>query len=431
MCTERDLSQSRQWLERAKRVIPGGAQTFSKSPLVFVQGVCPNFVTRAAGPCVWDADGNRYIDYIMGLGPVILGHAYPAVNKAAASQLSDGISFSLPHPVEVEVAETLRRLVPCAKMVRYGKNGSDATSGAVRLARAYTGREVIACCGYHGWQDWFIGTTSRNRGVPAAVRNLTVPFPYNDIDSLNAIFHAHPGAIAAVIMEPVSFAAPKDRYLQEVKDLCNQNGALLIFDEVLAGFRFALGGAHGHFGVDPDLACFGKAIANGFPLSAIVGKADVMHLFEDVFFSFTFGGDAISLAAAKATLREFEGSNVPAHLWRVGQHLQNETNRLAERAGVGGFVSCIGLPPMTTISFRDMNGKPSLALRSLFQQEAVQAGILTHGNHMLSLSHTDAVIGETLAAYEQVFGVLGDAIKNDDVERRLKGPPVQAIFRQA
>ena len=427
---KRDLSESKRWLARARAVVPGAAQTFSKGPTVFVQGVAPNFLSRAEGAYAWDVDGNRYIDYIMGLGPVILGHGYAAVNDAVRAQLDVGASFSLPHPIEVQVSELLLEFVTWAQMVRFAKNGSDATSGAVRLARAFTSRDVVACCGYHGWQDWFIGSTSRSRGVPAAVRELTVPVPYNDLDALRKVFESHRDRVACVIMEPVAFIEPKGGFLAGVKELCRENGSLLIFDEVVDVFRIALGGAHSFFNVEPDLACFGKAIANGFPLSAIVGRRDVMKLFEEVFFSFTFGGEAVSLAACRATLRELRDRDVPRHLWRIGERLKSQTNRLIEHAGLDQCVSCIGLAPWTTLAFRDQGGQSALLIKSLFQQEALKRGILTHGNHMLSLSHDDAVVDETLAAYGEVFTLLAAAVRNGEVERRLEGPQIQAVFRQ-
>lgn len=425
----RPLDQSQAWLERAKRVIPGCAQTFSKGPMLFVQGVAPNFVARAGGVYVWDVDGNRYLDYILGLGPIILGHCHPAVDDAVKAQMSRGMSFSLPHPVEVELAEQLCALVPCAEMVRYGKNGSDVTAAAVRVSRAFTGRDKVACCGYHGWQDWYIGSTSRHRGVPPAVRALTLTFPYNNLDALAQLFEAHANQIACVIMEPVTFQPPQEGYLAGVKELCQRHGALLVFDEIVTGFRLALGGAQEYFDIVPDLACFGKGMANGFPLSAIVGRAEVMREFNEVFFSFTHGGEALSLAAGLATLQEAQERDLPGHLWRVGTRLQTETNRLIARHGLGSQVECVGLAPWTAIRFRDAAGRDSMVLRSLFQQEAIKRGLLTHGNHMLSLSHTDAVIDETLAIYAEVFGVLAEAVQADKVAERLEGPPMQPVIR--
>ena len=257
MATDR-FEKSMAWLRRAEALIPGASQTFSKGPNQFVRGASPLFLERGEGARVWDVDGNEYLDFTMALCAVSLGYADPDVNAAVARQLERGVLFTLAHPLEAEVAEQLCRLIPCAEMVRFGKNGSDVTSGAVRLARAFTGRDVIAACGYHGWQDWAIGPTTRNMGVPKAVRELTCTFTYNRIETLERIFDEHPGRVAAVIMEPVGIEPPRSGFLESVRELSSRRGALLIFDEIVTGFRLALGGAQEHFGVVPDLACFGK-----------------------------------------------------------------------------------------------------------------------------------------------------------------------------
>src|SRR6516164_1362670 len=294
-----DITKSRLLLERAKRVIPSCTQTFSKGPNQWIRGVSPHYLMRGEGAWVWDVDGNKYLDYLMALGPIILGYGNRRVNEAVMRQVRDGPVFSQMHPLEVEVAEMLVDIIPCAEMVRFAKNGSDATTGAVRAARAYTGRDHVAFCGYHGWHDWYVGTTTRNKGVPAEVSALSHGFTYNDIESLARIFTSH--QVAAVVMEPIGVEDPKPGFLQAVRDLCTTHGAVLVFDEIVTGFRLHLGGAQAHFGVKPDIACFGKAMANGFPLAAVVGDRDIMLTFDEVFFSGTFGGDASSLAACKAT----------------------------------------------------------------------------------------------------------------------------------
>jgi glutamate-1-semialdehyde-2,1-aminomutase len=424
------FSKSRSLLARARASVPGCSQTFSKGPGMFARDFTPNFIARAKGAYCWDVDGNRYIDYISGLGPIILGHGDPDVTDAVKAQLDDGVIFSLPHPLEVEVAELLKQVIPCAERVRFGKNGSDATAGAVRLARAYTGRDKVLCGGYHGWQDWFIGITSRGRGVPQAVKDLTFAFPYNNLPEVEKLFADHPQQIACVILEPVTFQLPAPNYLAKLKSLCHANGALLIFDEIVTGFRLAIGGAQAMFGVTPDLACFGKAMANGFPLSAIVGRADIMKLFEEVFFSFTFGGDAISLAACKATIQKILEKDVITHLTKIGTYLQSETNRLISAAGLSERISCIGYPQWSGLAFRDENGKPCNIMRSLFQQEAIRRNILTHGNHMLNLAHDKSVVNQTLAAYAEVFGLLADAARVGDTAARLVSGPITPVFRQ-
>jgi glutamate-1-semialdehyde 2,1-aminomutase/spore coat polysaccharide biosynthesis protein SpsF len=380
---------------------------------------------------VTDVDGNEFLEYSMGLGPVILGHNYPVVSEAATQQIADGVIFSLPHPLEVELAEQLVEIIPCAEMVRYGKNGSDVTSGAVRLARAYTDRDIIACCGYHGWQDWYVGTTTRNKGVPQSVRELTIPFQYNDIASLERIFAENPGKVAGVIMEPVGVEEPQDDFLQKVLDIAHREGAILIFDEMLTGFRLAMGGAQEYFGVTPDLACFGKAMANGFPLSALVGRRDVMELLDEVFFSFTFGGEAVSLAASLATIKEMREKNVIAHLWSQGRKIRDGYNLLAKEFEVERFTECIGLLPRTVLTFKDDRGATSLAAESLFQQECIKRGLLFTGVHNICLSHTDRDIDFTLRVYRTVLEILAQAIKEGDVAGKMEGDMLEPVFRQA
>lgn len=254
---------SEQYLHRALQSIPLGSQTFSKSRTQYPFGVSPYFIERGEGCYVWDVDGNKYLDMIGSLAALTLGHNDPDVTKAVSRQLQDGIIFSLPHPLEFQVAEKIISLVPCAEKVRFGKNGSDATAGAIRVSRAFTNREHVAVCGYHGWQDWYIGSTARNLGVPQATRDLTHTFMYNDLDSLKKLFTDYPEQIAAVILEPMNVTEPMNNFLAEVKELAHQHGAVLIFDETITGFRYAKGGAQELFGVTPDLATFGKGLANG------------------------------------------------------------------------------------------------------------------------------------------------------------------------
>jgi glutamate-1-semialdehyde-2,1-aminomutase len=428
---KRELERSHELKEKAERLIPSCTQTFSKGPTQFVQGVAPVFLQRGEGSHVWDVDGNEYIDYPMALGPIILGHNYPRVSEAVKHQMGEGTTFSLPHPLEVKVAEMLVDLIPCAEMVRFAKNGSDATSGAVRLARAYTGRDIIACCGYHGWQDWYIGTTSRKRGVPKAVRELTIPFEYNKLESLQRIFVEHPGQVAAVIMEPVGVVEPQQGFLQQIRKLTKREGAVLIFDEIITGFRLALGGAQEYFGVTPDLACVGKGMANGYPLAAVAGAREFMELFNEVFFSFTFGGETLSLVAALATIAEMREKNVISHLWEQGRRLKDGFNALAREFGLERRANCVGLPPRTVITFNDETGGESLVLKSLFQQECLKRGVLFSGSQQICYSHTEADIDCTLRVYRTVMNILADAIQSESTLQMLEGEPVQPIFRLA
>ncbi len=428
---ERPLSRSQEYFRRAQRVIPSCTQTMSKGHTQFVQGVAPIFLQRGQGSHVWDVDGNEYIDYPMALGPIILGYDDPDVTAAVQAQLAGGVTFSLPHPLEVEVAELLTEVIPCAEMVRFGKNGSDATAGAVRLARAFTGRDKIACCGYHGWHDWYVGTTTRPRGVPEAVRGLTLTFAYNDIASLEKLFDEHPGEIAALIMEPVGVVEPVGDFLRLVSERTRAHGAVLIFDEIVTGFRVALGGAQQHFGVVPDLACFGKAMANGYPLSAVVGRRPVMRLFDEIFFSSTFGGEVVSLAAAKATIAKLRERGVIEHLWRQGRRLKDGYNALAAESGLASQTECIGLPPRTVLTFRDAAGEESLLLKSLFQQEMIKRGILTAGGFNLCWSHSEGDIDRTLEACREALGFVARALRSDDPRKLLEGSLIEPVFRRA
>jgi glutamate-1-semialdehyde 2,1-aminomutase/spore coat polysaccharide biosynthesis protein SpsF len=425
-----ELKNSFKLKRKAKQLIPSVSQTFSKSPSQFIQGVAPVFLEKGKGSHVWDVDGNEYVDYAMALGPIILGHNYPAVTKVVKKFLEKGTIFTLPHRLEIELAELLCEIIPWAEMVRFGKNGSDATSGAVRVARAYTGRDKIACCGYHGWQDWYIATTTRNKGVPEEVKRLTLTFEYNRIETLEKVFNDNKNQVACVIMEPIGVVEPQDEFLQKVKDLTHKNGALLIFDEIITGFRLSLGGAQEYFKVIPDLACFGKAMGNGFPISAIVGKKEIMKLYEEVFYSFTFGGEVASIAAAIATIKELKEKNVIPYLWEQGRKLKDGYNVLVKEFNLEKYTQCIGLPPRTVITFKDKKGKDDLILKSLFQQECIKRGILFTGAHNVCFSHSNQDIDYTLRVYRTVLEIAKDAIKNNKIKKLLKGKPVKPVFRK-
>ena len=349
-------------LARAERTIPLGGQTFSKSPIGLPGG--PLFLTRGDRGRVRDVDGNEYVDLICGLLPVVLGYRDPDVDDAIREQLNRGISFSLATTLEADLAERLVEIIPCAEGVRFGKNGSDVTSAAVRLSRAFTGNDHIAVCGYHGWQDWYIGSTPRNKGVPSAVSELTHPFPYNDLDALDALLRQH--EFALVILEPANRVAPKPGYLEGVKEIAHRQGALLAFDETITGFRFALGGAQELFGVTPDIATFGKAIANGMPLSAITGRGDVMFEMKEVFFSSTFGGETLSLAAGIATIDKMRREPVIEKLWKTGYTLAAAATDKIRQHGLSEEISLSGFHPWMLLQFNDHPLARKEAIRTLF-----------------------------------------------------------------
>jgi len=428
----RSITESDKWWKRREGLIPAGTMTLSKGPTQFVDGVAPKYLERGLGSHVWDVDGNEYIDYPLGLGAVTLGHRHPEVNEAIRRQLDDsGISFTLMHPLEVLLAEKLREVVPCCEMVRFGKNGSDATSAAVRAARAYTGRPMIARCGYHGWQDWSIDASYgvRSRGVPADVQALTVSFRYNDPASLEEVFAAHPDRIGGVILEPIATTVPRDGFLEKVKEIAHRNGAVLIFDEVITGFRLARGGAQEYFNVIPDLATMGKGLGNGMPISLVLGKAEVMQVFEDIFFSFTFGGETLSLAAALKVVEIMERDDYWSHAAALGTRLQNGFRELATEFGLADVADCNGLPQWTVVSFKAIGSSEPLVLKSLFQQELLKRGVLFSGSQFISLSHTDEDIDRTMEAYREAFKVLRFGIDNDCVADLLQGRPIEPTFR--
>jgi glutamate-1-semialdehyde aminotransferase len=428
--TNTTFSASEDWLKRSLKVIPAGSQTFSKGHTQYPRGSSPLFLERGEGAYVWDVDGNRYLDYTLALGPNILGYGNSVVDEAAIRQWRQGAAFGLPHPLEVEVAEMLVERIPSADMVRFGKNGSDVTTAAVRLARAITGRDRVACCGYHGWQDWYIGTTTRARGVPKAVRELTHTFEYNKLDTLEALFSKHAGEFAAVIMEPVSVTPPEPGFLEGVQQLAKAKGAILVFDEIITGFRLARGGAQAMYGVTPDLSCFGKAMANGAPLSAVVGKRELMEVFSDIFFSFTYGGEAVSLAACKATLEEIDRLDLFDYLHGIGDTLRDSFNEVAKKHRLLGRIRCVGFGPHSIVQFMDEGGERSLVLRSLFQQEAAARGILFLVMHNLCAAMTADDVQRTAVIYDEIFHVLRDAIDSGAPERFLRGEVVQDVFRK-
>jgi len=420
---------SRQMLERALKIIPLGSQTFSKSKTQYPVGVSPYFIKRGKGSHVWDVDGNEYIDFVNALAAITLGYNDPDVTGAVKTQLDEGTIFSLPHELELKVAEKIVEMVPCAEMVRFGKNGSDVTAGAIRLARAYTKRDHVAVCGYHGWQDWYIGSTSRNLGVPQSTRDLTHVFTYNDMDSLNKIFLTYPAQVAAVIMEPMNTTEPKNGFLESVKELTHKNGAIFIFDETITGFRFANGGAQEYFGVIPDLATFGKGMANGYPVSAIAGRAEIMKLMEEIFFSFTFGGETLSLAAAFATMTKLQIEPVIKTLWSQGQKVTEGVKSLIEKHGLQDVLSISGKDCWSFLMFKDTASRSQWELKTLFLQEVFSRGILTLGSHNMSYAHSDGDIERLLQTYNEVFALIKEVLVKGNLKAWLKTNSLVPLFK--
>ena len=422
------MKNSKNLLRRAKDLIPALSQTFSKGPYSYVEGVYPAYLSRGKGSHVFDVDGNEYIDYVMALGPIILGYNYRKVNQAIIQQLENGISFSIPHPLEVELSENMQSLIPGAEMVRFAKTGSDAGTATVRAARAITGRDNIAYWGGGGvWHDWFTAITSKNEGIPKILKKMVRKFNYNDIDSLKILFEDWHGEVAAVYMEPMMTEYPKNNFLQKVKQIAHKHGSLLIFDEVITGFRFANGGAQELLKVGADMVAFGKGIANGMPLGAITGKRQYMDIFNKVFYSTTYGGETLSLAAGMAVLDELKMKPVIKHCWNLGKVLISEFNRIAEELEVN--IKMEGLPIRSSIICRDKNGDPSLLLKSLFYQETVRRGILFGPGYVfLCYSHSPSDIKKTLKVCETGMKIVKNAIKTNSVKKILQGNVMKRVM---
>ncbi len=421
--------RSEELLIRAERTIPLGTQTFSKSKTQFPYGVSPFYAARAEGSRLWDADGNEYIDFISSLAAVTLGYNDPDVTAAVRAQLDKGVIFSLPTELELLVAELIVDMVPSAERVRFGKNGSDATAGAIRVARAFTGRDRVAVCGYHGWQDWYIGSTARHKGVPNATRALTHRFDYNDLDSLDLLFRGHPNEFAAVIMEPMNVDEPAPGFLAGVAELTRKNGGVLVFDEVVTGFRFANGGAQELFGVTPDLTCLGKGIANGYPLAAVAGRADIMALMEEVFFSFTMGGEALSLAAAAAALAKLKREPVVERLRGTGQKILDGMRERITAHGIAGFARASGHPSWTFLQFADTPRCSQWEIKTLFMQEVQARGILSLGTHNVTYAHDDGDVVRLMRVYDEVFPLLREAVEEGAMKQYLRCRPLEPLFR--
>jgi glutamate-1-semialdehyde 2,1-aminomutase len=413
--------------DRALQVQKPVTQTLAKGPGQFTNGVAPKYLQKGKGSHVWDVDGNEYIDFNSAIGPISLGYAYQAVDDAIKKQLEDGITFSLMHPLEVELSELIQEVIPNAEAVKISKTGADVCSAAIRVARAFTKREKIFCCGYHGWHDWYIGITSRNAGIPESIQNMTYTFEYNNIE---AIREALDEDVAAIILEPFIFEAPQNNFLQELAEACRENGTLLIFDEMWTGFRIALGGAQEYFDIKPDLAVYSKACANGMPISLLTGRADVMELFNNEVFSYTtFGGEALSLAACIATIKEIRDKNVPEYLDKKGQILKDGYNHIAEEFGLGNLTKCVGYNCRTMVIFAPEAGN-GLEVKALMQQEMIKRGVLWAGFHNMCFSHTDEDIEHTLSAYREVMPIVKAALESKDVKSYLRGDALEAVFRK-
>lgn len=454
------LAQNQESLrQRLHRAIPGGAHTYSRGDDQF-PSIAPPLFVRGKGAYAWDSADNRFLDYGMALRAVTLGYADARVNAAAAAEMEKGVNLTRASLTELEAAETLIDLVPSVEMVKFGKNGSNVTTAAVKIARAYTGRRYVCVPRqqpFFSFDDWFIGTTAIKRGIPADQTTATLVFDYNDMASLQALFDAHPGEIAAVMLEPATTLVPcspgctrstewppggctrcsdgASNFLQQAQALCRKDGALLVLDEMITGFRWHLQGAQTFFGVEPDLTTFGKGMANGFSVAAVGGRREVMEVgsidrpgMERTFLlSTTHGAEMTGLGAFMATARIYRDEDVVGHLWRYGARLREGMTQVAERHGLAGVFCMDGPAICLNYLTRDRDGALSLPLRTLFAQELIKRGVMMPWI-AISQAHGDAELARTLEAVDGALAVYAQAL-DGGVERFLEGPAIRPVFR--
>ena len=429
--------ESRKLQSRSQAIIPGGAHTYAKGDDQYPEQA-PGFIARGKGCHVWDVDGNEFIEYGMGLRAVTLGHAFEPVVQAASKQMQLGVNFTRPARIEVDAAEAFLQLIEGAEMVKFAKNGSDVTTAGVKLARAYTGRDLIAICGdqpFFSTDDWFIGTTEIDAGIPEAVAKLTLKFRYNDLASLRELFERYPRQIACVVMEAEAATPPNPGYLGQVKELCEQNGAVLMFDEIITGFRWHLGGAQKFHEVVPHLSTFGKAMGNGFAISALAGKREIMRLGglehdqPRVFLlSTTHGAETHALAAALETIRIYREQNVTEFLWKQGDRLRTLINQSIVENRLEGFFKLLGRPCNLVFATLDQQGKPSQAYRTLFLQEMIRRGVIAP-SFVVSFSHSDADVERTAEAVQGAHAIYRKAL-DEGIEKYVEGRFIKPVNRR-
>jgi glutamate-1-semialdehyde 2,1-aminomutase len=422
---------------KSHRMIPGGAHTYAKGDDQYPEDA-PGFIVKGKGCHVWDVDGNEFIEYGMGLRAVTLGHAYEPVVEAAYRQMLLGSNYTRPGRIELECAEELLGLIDGAEMVKFAKDGSTVTGAAIKLARAYTGRDRVAICADHPFfssEDWFIGSTPIAAGIPQVTRDLTVKFRYNDLDSVQILFEQYPGQIACVILEPTKSDDPVNNFLHEVQRLCRKNGALFILDEMITGFRLHNGGGQKYYNIVPDLSAFGKALGNGFAISALVGKREIMNLGgiyhdrERVFLlSTTHGAETHALAAAIATMKIYKQEGVIEFLYQQGEKLMQGIDRAIAHYQLQDYFQVLGKPCNLVYATHDENKKPSQAYRTLFLQETIKRGFIMP-SLVVSYSHTDEVIERSIDAIADALSIYKQALENG-IERYLIGRPVKPVFRK-
>ncbi|MBC7784527.1 MAG: glutamate-1-semialdehyde 2,1-aminomutase [Burkholderiales bacterium] len=432
------FSRSAAHQKRAHEIIPGGAHTYAKGDDQFPAGMCP-VIVRGKGAHVFDMDGNEFIEYGAGVRSVTLGHGYGPVCDAAFAAMTGGTNFVRPSVIELKAAEKMLEVIDKADMVKFGKNGSDAVTGAVKIARAYTGRDMVAICGDHPFfsvDDWFMCTTATTSGIPEWNRQQTVKFKYNDLASVQALFDQFPNQIACIVLEAETVELPVPNYLHDLQELCHCNGALMILDETVTGFRWHVGGAQKFYNFTPDLSTFGKGMANGFSVSALCGRREYMRLAgiehtdrERCFtLSLTHGAETHGLAACIATIEAYQNLNVCNTLARQGTRLKTGLQAAIDQAGVNDYFQIIGRPWLLFYATLDQSKQRSQAFRTLFIQEIMKRGILAP-SFAVGAAHLDEDIDRTIEAVGEALEIYKLAI-DEGVEKYLVGRPVQPVFRK-
>mgnify|MGYP001256136060 CR=1 FL=1 len=423
------FDKSKILFKKAIKVIPTASQTFSKSYMQWPLNISPLFLKSGKGCEIIDVDNNKYIDYLLALMPIIIGYANKEIDQAVYSQAKKGNILSLSHPKEVELSEKLINLIPYAEMVKFSKNGSDVLSAAVRLARASTNRDYIAVSGYHGWHDWYIGSTTRNFGIPKAVRNLTKKFNFNDIESLNKVLGKNSERFAAIVLEPDTFDQPNINFLTEVRRICDKHGIVLVYDEIICGFRTMLGGAAKKYKILPDLGCFGKAMANGYPLAALVGKRNLMEKLNQVFISGTFAGELLSIEACLKTLEILKRDNIINNLIKLGRYLKIELNKKLEEKNLIDEVIFEGNDWWPRLNIKNTNIDKNL-FNSLLRQELIANGLFLGASlNLCSCHNTDKIKQKTIKKFTNAIDSFSEKKISKKPEKFLKGSMLESVFK--
>ncbi len=427
---------------RAIELIPGGTQLISRRPTRYAYGVSPVYATRAKSARIWDVDGHEYIDWVSGIGAIILGYADDVVDEAVREQIGRGTVYSINHELELELAEELVATVPCAEMVRYAKCGGEACAIAIRIARGATGRDKVLFCGYHGWHDWYLAANLSADaaldehlfpgiepiGVPQCLEGTTIPFPYGDLAALGEALDKHRGEVAAVILEPLRSEMPPEGYLAGVAKLTRDYNAVLIFDEVSTGFRPTAAGVQPLVGVTPDMAVFAKSISNGYPMAAVVGCRDVMKPAERMFISSTYWSDTIGLRAALTTLREIRRRDVPSTIQQTGAQLKSQLNHIAAETGLA--VNCYGVDFHPQLRFDVEDSQLQRTLATLYIQEMAKRGCHGYAAFYLNAAQGPAEIEQTTAAARETFAIIAEGLRSRTIDQLLECDASQDSFRR-